>query len=326
MPLFTGYKFGFGNPNTGGGAAEAPTAATFSGSASGGTKSTFGEYTVHVFTTNGTFTVSSGSGTIDYLCVAGGGGGGCRGGGGGAGGLRSTVDQTGGSSAPEDSDLESAVPVTPGPYSIAVGEGGNGQPLNVPGTAGVNGSNSSIAYNGGTITSTGGGGGCSDGSQANSGGSGGGGGNGKPGQPGTAGQGYAGGDATGNSNAGGGGAGAIGGDGPGPTGTGPGGIGVQVSIAGPPTGSPIGTPGPSGNGWFAGGGGGGGGGSEPISQPNGGAGGGGSSETLVPGNPTGGEGLAGTTNSGGGGGAGSGFPNRAGGNGGSGIVVIRYPS
>ena len=36
-----------------------------------------------------------------------------------------------------------------------------------------------------------------------------------------------------------------------------GGIGVQVAIAGPSTASPVGTPGPSGNGWFAGGGGGG---------------------------------------------------------------------
>ena len=34
-----------------------------------------------------------------------------------------------------------------------------------------------------------------------------------------------------------------------------GGIGVQVAIAGPSTASPVGTPGPSGNGWFAGGGG-----------------------------------------------------------------------
>jgi hypothetical protein len=125
--------------------------------------------------------------------------------GGGAGGLRSTVDQTGGSTAPESSDLETAVPVTPGPYTVTIGAGGAGQPLNVPGTAGVNGENTSMAYNGGTITSTGGGGGCSDGSLANPGGSGGGGGNGKPGNSGTAGQGYDGGDATGNSNAGGGG-------------------------------------------------------------------------------------------------------------------------
>ena len=129
MPIFTGNKFGFGLSNEEGGAAAAGGGATFSGSASGGTKTTVGDYTVHVFTSSGAFTVASGSGTIDYLCVAGGGGGGCRGGGGGAGGLRSTVDQTGGSSAPASSDLENAVPVTPGPYTVTIGAGGAGQPI-----------------------------------------------------------------------------------------------------------------------------------------------------------------------------------------------------
>jgi hypothetical protein len=63
---------------------------------------------------------------------------------------------------------------------------------------------------------------------------------------------------------GGGGAGAAGGAGRAPSpgnipsgdiALGRGGIGVQVAIAGPSTASPVGTPGPSGNGWFAGGGG-----------------------------------------------------------------------
>ena len=63
---------------------------------------------------------------------------------------------------------------------------------------------------------------------------------------------------------GGGGAGDVGGNGRAPSGGdipssdihfGRGGIGVQVAIAGPATASPVGTPGPSGTGWFAGGGG-----------------------------------------------------------------------
>jgi hypothetical protein len=56
-------------------------------------------YRAHVFTSTGTFTVSSGSDTVEYLVVAGGGGGGSvsggsgysGGGGGGAGGFRTNV-------------------------------------------------------------------------------------------------------------------------------------------------------------------------------------------------------------------------------------------
>ena len=57
----------------------------------GGTKTTDGIYTVHTFTSTGTFVVTGGgSKTVEYLVVAGGGGGGYnRGGGGGAGGYRS---------------------------------------------------------------------------------------------------------------------------------------------------------------------------------------------------------------------------------------------
>ena len=70
-------------------------------------------------------------------------------------------------------------------------------------------------------------------------------------------EGYAGGDGQfpGDRCGGGGGAGAVGEDAPSVRG-GNGGVGVQCLIAGNP--SPIGTPGPSGDGWFAGGGGGGG--------------------------------------------------------------------
>ena len=85
-------------------------------------------YRAHVFTSSGTFSVSAATGTglVEYLVVAGGAGGGggptntfSDGAGGGAGGLRSTVTATGGGGT-----LETALPVSPGPYSITVGAGG----------------------------------------------------------------------------------------------------------------------------------------------------------------------------------------------------------
>lgn len=51
--------------------------------ATGGTITTDGSYTIHTFTSSGTFTVTSGSGDIAVLVVAGGGNGGWAGGGGG---------------------------------------------------------------------------------------------------------------------------------------------------------------------------------------------------------------------------------------------------
>ena len=62
-------------------------------SATGGTITTDGNYTVHTFTSSGTFTVTSGSGNVEYLVVGGGGGGGTgsAGGGGGAGEVRAQV-------------------------------------------------------------------------------------------------------------------------------------------------------------------------------------------------------------------------------------------
>ena len=80
---------------------------------SGGNVTTFGIYTLHTFTSNGTFTVE-GTGEIDILVVGGGGQGGLPtnnsnyGGGGGAGGL---VWYTG-------------YNATAGNYSIVVGDGG----------------------------------------------------------------------------------------------------------------------------------------------------------------------------------------------------------
>ena len=71
---------------------------------------TVGGYTIHTFTTSGTFTAISG-GEIEYLVVAGGGGGGAsyEGGGGGAGGL-----------------MTGTVAITPGSYTITRGAGGVG--------------------------------------------------------------------------------------------------------------------------------------------------------------------------------------------------------
>ena len=52
----------------------------------GGTVSDVGNYRVHKFLSSGTFQVTGGKGTLEYVIVGGGGsGGGCNGGGGGAG-------------------------------------------------------------------------------------------------------------------------------------------------------------------------------------------------------------------------------------------------
>ena len=56
--------------------------------ATGGNITTANGYKIHTFLSNGSFTVSVGTSTIEYLIVAGGGGGGSdMGGGGGAGGV-----------------------------------------------------------------------------------------------------------------------------------------------------------------------------------------------------------------------------------------------
>ena len=290
-------------------------------------------YKVHIYTSTGpaTLNVSSGGGEVEYLVVAGGGSGSAQyGGGGGAGGLRTNL-----SGHPLAGD---PVNVQPGNTAVVVGAGG--QYVTPPGMPGVAGANSSIDPNSpgtGTITATGGGGGGHPGEQpapwgtSTNGGPGGSGGGGA-GRSGThapnmtGGSGNAGsfsppegnpggvGTAPGNRcGGGGGGAGAAGSDAGGDAG--PGGVGVQCLIAGNP--SPIGTPGPSGDGWFAGGGGGGG---YNVNAGSGGAGGGGAGRSS----PT--AGVPGTANTGGGGGGGFHPGATTGGNGGSGIVVIRYPT
>ena len=73
-------------------------------SATGGTKTTSGNYTIHTFTSSGSFVVNAGSGEVEYVVVAGGGGGGGNlSGGGGAGGFRSSVvgDNSGGNASAE---------------------------------------------------------------------------------------------------------------------------------------------------------------------------------------------------------------------------------
>ena len=120
-------------------------------SAIGGTITNIGDYTIHTFTTGGTFTVMDG-GNIDVLIVAGGGAGGATmGGGGGAGGVI----------------YQSNFSISPGSYSVTVGAGGAAQ----AGT-GNNGGNSIFD----TLVAIGGGGGGNGGTNVTgvSGGSGGG--------------------------------------------------------------------------------------------------------------------------------------------------------
>jgi len=258
----------------------------------GGTVTTDGDYKVHTFNTNATFTVNSGAftGGFDYLVVAGGGGGGggYHGGGGGAGGyLTGTL-----------SSLSSAS------YSITVGAGGSAGSAGSTdtGTQGGDGANSVFA----SITATGGGGGGTFAvPNGRNGGSGGGAGMsnvaGNAGS-GTSGQGNDGGSrgsySSPYSGAGGGGAGAVGTDG-GATSAAHGGVGLSSSI----TGSAV----------FRAGGGGGGNRSGDTNGGNGGGGGGSYSGTAG----------AGTANTGGGGGAG-GDSGTNGASGGSGVVIIRY--
>jgi len=291
--------------------------------ATGGTVTTCGDYKIHTFTSDSTFTVcSTGSPTyayVDYLVIAGGGAGGdLRGGGGGAGGFRESYNPCiSGTYSASPLATPTSLPVTATAYPITIGSGGNSNPS----TPYIGGSGSSSIFS--SITSAGGGGGGGYGSGNStgvSGGSGGGGGAANGSCTATSGgtgntppvsppQGNNGG---GNPNldygaGGGGGASAVGGNAPGTSTPGQvagvGGAGVSSSI----TGSSV---------TRAGGGGGGG-----YTQWNsGGTGGGGDGGTQVPAKAS----TAGTVNTGGGGG-GRGC-STAGGSpaGGSGIVILRY--
>ncbi len=265
------------------------------GHATGGTITYSGGYTIHTFTTSGTFT-PNGVKSADVLVVAGGGGGGSSisgyggGGGGGAGGLKYQASQSIGTS----------------PITVTVGSGGAGGTINA-GQNGTNGGNSIFD----TITSDGGGGGGNGYTPNNNSGvdGGSGGGSGFNGYAtatvgfGISGQGNNGGQNGATSGAGGGGGGGAG------------------AVGGTPTNSPLHNGGVGGNGlaydisgtstYYAGGGAGSG---DTVS---GGLGGGGAVVSSI--------GQNGSTNTGGGGG-GSYAASGKGGDGGSGIVIVRYPT
>ena len=148
-------------------------------SASGGTITRIGGYTIHTFLSSGTFTPDF-AGEVEYLIVAGGGGGSGYGGGGGAGGYRTSTNFA----------------VAAAGLTVTIGAGGAGGSYN--GAVAASGSNSVFS----TITSLGGGGASSAAHTGAVGGSGGGGnaGHSTAGGAGTAGQGYAGGTAVGSTN------------------------------------------------------------------------------------------------------------------------------
>ncbi len=257
--------------------------------ATGGTITYSGGYTIHTFTSSGTFTVTSGSGYVETLVVAGGGGGGggngvVSGGGGGAGGLL----------------YDATYEITTQAYTVTVGNGGAGAVLNTDN--GNNGTNSVFDL----MTAIGGGGGAGATLlNGNNGGSGGGsvGSGGYNGGTGTSGQGSNGGSNTVDGGAaGGGGAGGVGSNNGGSNGGASGGVGLAYSISGTSV-------------YYAGGGGGGSFDATGGSGGNGGGGAGASGASANAGN--------GTINTGGGGG-GARLGTR--GNGGSGIVIIRYLS
>ena len=319
--------------------------------ASGGVISDYSDggiiYRAHVFTSSGTFGVTDlgeilENGLADYLVVAGGGSGAPQtsgnlysgSGGGGAGGLRTSLPGI----MPATS---SQIPFSVGNHAIVIG-GGGASPFAATGN-GNPGTNTSLAYNGGTITSNAGGGGGETQQSGLAGGSGGGAGGNNHASSRTGGaanpnsdptrQGYPGTTLATNDNDGGGGGGG-GAGGTTPYGSSPsdhkrrgivGGAGVQVAIAGPTatTFTAVGAKNPANNQYqyFAGGGG--GGGYDGTSTGLGGVGGGGRGE-VPPGSSIPEERHGQTGTGGGGGGARGQGPSGGAGAGGSGIVIIRY--
>ena len=263
-------------------------------SATGGTKTTSGDYTIHTFTSSGTFTPNI-AGEVDYLVIAGGGAGaaaGAGGGGGGAGGFLTGTAQA----------------VSAQAYTITIGSGGTGPTGNNYTSVGPSGGNTTALG----FTAIGGGGGAGGNHTGAVGGSGGGGngGYGSAGGSGTSGQGNQGGSgiSTGSDNYAGGGGGGKGSVGGGASANGgAGGSGLANSYSGSSV-------------TYAGGG---GGGIHHASNGNPGAGGSGGGGAG--GDGSGANGSNGTANTGGGGGGGGGWSTGgAGGSGGSGIVILRY--
>jgi len=298
----------------------------------GNTVATCGDFKIHTFTSDGTFTIDTAptpaNNNVSYLVVAGGAGGGAnRSGGGGAGGFREgKTPATPYTASPLVAPA--GLPVSVQAYPITVGAGGVAGTFS-PLSKGGSGANSVFS----TITSAGGGGGGTQNPSYNAGATGGSGGGGGAGNCGGAGntppvsppQGNAGGNAPTpstppfNSAAGGGGATAAGQNAQ-PAVGGAGGAGASTEISGSAV-------------VRAGGGGAGGTGNGPDAGGAGGSGGGGQgglnpgSGNSIPAN----QGTPGTVNTGGGGGGGAESPLGPaaascsnGGTGGSGIVVIRY--
>ncbi|MFZ2188264.1 MAG: LamG-like jellyroll fold domain-containing protein [Candidatus Moraniibacteriota bacterium] len=258
----------------------------------GGTITHSGGYTIHTFTSGGTFTPAT-AGDVEYLVIGGGGGGAGTasssgsGAGGGAGGYRTGT-----------------LGLTAQGYSVVIGAGGAGGAAG--GNNGIKGEDSSFD----TITAAGGGyGGKGKDQVGGDGGSGGGGGYSDSGSkagglgnipvtsPSQGSNGGAGGVGSPYGAAGGGGADSLGGTGHG----GVGGAGKYNNISGYSVA-------------YAGGG---GGGCEAAAAGIGGVGGGGAGGRNA-------SGMAGTANTGAGGGGAGGIGAFAGGNGGSGIVIVRY--
>ena len=267
--------------------------------ATGGTVTTSGSYTIHTFTSSGTFQVTAGSRSLESLVIAGGGAGGYDdGGGGGAGGYRSS---TSGEASGGGGSAENKQTLGVGSYTITIGAGGSGAS-----PTSTSGGNSVFNTGVGLIEAVGGGyggGNISGGPDADSGGSGGGCSLTSNAGAGTSNQGFAGakGVATDNQRGGGGGASELGST----DAANFGGDGVTSSINGTAT--------------LRGGG---GGGSTRGSQlGTGGTGGGGTGADYNNVRSV----TSGTVNTGGGGGGGQGGGgSRLGGHGGSGIIIIRY--
>jgi len=279
--------------------------------ATGGTKIERDEYTLHVYTAPGTFTVKTTSLTAANVLVIGGGGAGSEpystyaGGGGGAGGFLNKTDFI----------------FTEGSYAVTVGDGGTAgdhpHPVAAQGSPSVISTLTAYGGGGAGLSSRNGGSGAGGGANPTAAG---GSGNKQTGtvddipaplQP----QGNDGSPNNGSGQGGGGGGAGAAGSIDVPTG-GVGGDGLPITwVPGD-----YGTDGPSPGRWFAGGGG--GGGQNPAAtRPggNGGAGGGGNGGS----NP-GASQTAGQANTGGGGGAGTYVGTLPGSDGGSGIVIVRY--
>jgi hypothetical protein len=150
-PIFTGGKFGFGR-------SAAPTGA-IRFTVTGGTITTSGDFTIHTFTSPGSFEVTGVESRDCHYMIIGGGGSGSFAGGGAGGAL-----------------IGKGFTISPGSYTVDVGDGGTGTSSG----AGNPGQNSNFYLNGSSFPSptylrgVGGGGGAADGANGANGGSGGG--------------------------------------------------------------------------------------------------------------------------------------------------------